>query len=153
MGDQWKLRLWSSKFRCDKRLRPCPHIKDVRRKDFQKTLFHCWCVYRKIELFGLTLLFHVIFCVWRWFAWLYLLKLQQLNSSHSQNSASFDLFSSIFFYMCTNDDERHQMALQTRLLPSTWYSSVICPSKSTSLSFHTRLPLCALFLLSLLCLF
>lgn len=52
--------------------------------------------------FGLTLLYHVIS------------KLQWLNGSHNQNSASFDLFSSIFlfFYMCTNDDERHQMALK-----------------------------------------
>lgn len=39
--------------------------------------------------FGWSLLFHVIFCVQSVFMLLYLLKQQQLNCKHIQNSASF----------------------------------------------------------------
>lgn len=57
---------------------------------FSKLCFTVCMYIVKIRFFGLSLLFDVIFCVWRLFLWLYLLKQQPIKD---QYSASLNLSS------------------------------------------------------------
>lgn len=95
--------------------------------------------YRKPGFLEFSVLFDVIFYVWHLFAWPYLLKHQQINGSHNQHSAGFNL-SRWTFFTCIQINVLHWGQETSRGI-FLCFINCIFRSKSTSLSLHTRLPL------------